>query len=139
MNKVACIYFEGNDSKIALFQKIKDELVLIKGESMDTSLAFADQKTTVVGKPSGGHSIKEIYNYDFASEDATFNKTYMKKLNEFFVSEDLNQIRFIPILAEPAVYFQKVNNENELASLKGSNNGNGKIETTIGFVNYPDA
>ena len=136
MNKVACIYFEGNDSKIALFQKVKNELVLIKGESVDSSLAFADQKTTVVGKPNGGHSIKEIYNYDFASEDATFNRSYLQKLNEFFLGEDLSQIRFIPILAEPAVYFQKVHDDKELASLKISNNG--KIETTIGFVDLFD-
>jgi hypothetical protein len=136
MNKVACIYFEGNDSKIALFQKVNNELVLIKGESVDSSLAFVDQKTTVVGKSSGGHSIKEIYNYDFVSEDAAFSKTYLQKLNEFFLGEDLSQIRFIPILAEPAVYFQKVHDEKELASLKLSNNG--KIGTTIGFVDLFD-
>src|ERR1035437_6744792 len=136
MNKVACIYFEGNDSKIALFQKVHNELVLIKGESMDSSLAFADQKTTVVGKSSGGHSLKEIYNYDFVSDDAAFNKTYLQKLNEFFLGEDLSQVRVIPILAEPAVYFQKVHDEKELASLKISNNG--KIETTIGFVDLFD-
>jgi len=138
MKKVACIYFEGNDSKIALFQKVKNELILIKGESMDTTLAFADQKTTVVGKSNGGNSPKEVYNYDFVTEDSTFNKTYMKKLNEFFIGEDLSQISFIPILSEPAVYFQKVHDEKELASLKVSNNGNGKIENTIGFVNLFD-
>jgi hypothetical protein len=136
MNKVACIYFEGNDSKIALFQKVNNELVLIKGESVDSSLAFADQKTTVVGKSSGGSSLKEIYNYDFVSEDANFSRTYLQKLNEFFLGEDLSQVRFIPILAEPAVYFQKVHDEKELASLKISNNG--KIETTIGFVDLFD-
>src|SRR5664280_102368 len=98
MSKVACIYFEGNDSKIALFQKVNKELVLLKGESVDSSLAFADQKTTVVGKSNGGHSLKEIYNYDFVSEDAAFSRTYLQKLNEFFLGEDLSQIMFIPIL-----------------------------------------
>ncbi|MDR3610457.1 MAG: hypothetical protein P4L27_07845 [Ignavibacteriaceae bacterium] len=138
MSKIACIYFEGNDSKIALFQKVNNELILLKGESMDSSLAFADQKTTVVGKSSGGHSLKEIYNYDFVSEDAAFSRTYLQKLNEFFMGEDLSQIKFIPILSEPAVYFQKVHDDTELASLKGSNNGNGKIDATIGFVNLFD-
>jgi hypothetical protein len=138
MKKVACIYFEGNDSKIALFQKTQNELALIKGESMDTSLAFTEQKTAVVGKPTGGHSLKEIYNYDFVTEDATFNKTYMKKLNEFFLGEDLSQISFIPILSEPAVYFQKIHDDKELASLKGTHNGKGKIDNTIGFVNLFD-
>lgn len=84
MSKVACIYFEGNDSKIALFQKVNKELILLKGESLDTSLAFADQKTVVVGKTGGGQSLKEVYNYDFVNEDAAFNKTYLQKLNEFF-------------------------------------------------------
>jgi hypothetical protein len=137
MNKVACIYFEGSDSKIALFQKVNKELILIKGESLESSLAFAEQKTTVIGKPSGGKSLKEIYNYDFVNDDAAaFNRTYLQKLNEFFMGEDLSQIRFIPILAEPAVYFQKFHDEKELASLKISNNG--KIETTIGFVDLFD-
>jgi hypothetical protein len=136
MNKVACMYFEGNDSKIALFQKVNNELVLLKGESVESSLAFAEQKTTVVGKSSGGHSLKEIYNYDFVSEDAAFNRSYLQKLNEFFLGEDLSQIKFIPILAEPAVYFQKVHNDKELATLKISTNG--KIETAIGFVDLFD-
>ena len=136
MNKLACLYFEGNDSKIALFQKVNNELILIKGESVDSSLAFAEQKSTVVGKASGGHSLKEIYNYDFVSEDAAFNRSYLQKLNEFFLGEDLSQIKFIPILAEPAVYFQKIHDDKELASLKISNNG--RIETTIGFVNLFD-
>jgi hypothetical protein len=137
MSKIACIYFEGNDSKITLFQKVNNQLVLLKGESVDSSLAFADQKTTVVGKPSnGGHSLKEIYNYDFVSEDAAFSRTYLQKLNEFFTGEDLSQIRFIPILAEPAVYFQKIHDDKELASLNVSNNG--KIGTTIGFVDLFD-
>src|ERR1017187_3063840 len=118
MNKVACIYFEGNDSKITLFQNVNNELVLLKGESVDSSLAFADQTTTVVGKSSnGGQSLKEIYNYDFVSEDAAFSRSYLQKLNEFFMGEDLSQIRFIPILAEPAVYFQKVHDAKEIASL----------------------
>ena len=136
MSKIACLYFEGNDSKIALFQKVNNKLILIKGESVDSSLAFADQKTTVVGKSNGGHSLKEIYNYDFVSEDAAFNRSYLQKLNEFFLGEDLSQIRFIPILAEPAVYFQKIHDDKELASLKISNNG--KIGTTIGFVDLYD-
>jgi hypothetical protein len=139
MNKVACIYFEGNDSKIALFQKVNNELVLIKGESLDSSLAFADQKTTVVGKSSGGHALKEMYNYDFVAEDTTsFNKTYLQKFNEFFIGEDLSQDKFIPILSEPAVYFQKIHDEKELAALNTANNNNGKINTTIGFVDLFD-
>ena len=138
MNKIACIYFEGNDSKITLFQKVNNELVLLKGESIDSSLAFADQKTTVVGKSTGGHSLKEIYNYDFVSEDAAFSRTYLQKLNEFFMGEDLSQIRFIPILAEPAVYFQKVHDDKELSALNAANNNNGKINTTIGLVDLFD-
>ena len=138
MSKVACIYFEGNDSKIALFQKVNKELILLKGESLDTSLAFTDQKTVVVGKSGGGQSLKEVYNYDFVNEDAAFNKTYLQKLNEFFLGEDLSQIRFIPILSEPAVYFQKVHDEKELSSLKQSNNGKGTSGLTIGFVDLFD-
>ncbi len=44
MSKIACLYFEGNDSKIAIFEKESDQLKLVKAESIDTSLAFTEQK-----------------------------------------------------------------------------------------------
>ncbi|HSR18794.1 MAG TPA: hypothetical protein VLM39_11950 [Ignavibacteriaceae bacterium] len=135
MNGIVCIYFEGNESKVALFHKEENKLVLLKAESIDTSLAFAEKKTAV-GKSNGNKS-KETYSYDFvAQESAVFNRNYLQKLGEFFMGEDLGKYRFIPILAEPAIYFQKVSGEKEFADLNINNNG--RIETTIDFVTLHD-
>lgn len=135
MNRIACIYFEGNESKAALFGKEGDKLTLIKAESLDTSLAFSENKA-VVGK-SNGNKTNEMYNYNFASnESAAFNRTYLQKLGEFFLGEDLAKYKFIPILTEPAIYFQKVSNEKEFAGINVNNNG--RIETTIDFVTMYD-
>ncbi len=61
---------------------------------------------------------------------------FIQKLNNFFLGEDLTKCKFIPILSEPAIYFQKVNDEKDLASL--NINPKGKIETTIDFVQLYD-
>lgn len=135
MNKIACIYFEGNDCKVALFEKGTSKLKLLKAQSIDTSLAFSEQKSTVETK--SGKKQKESYQYNFVAEEATaYNRTFIQKLNEFFIGEDLNKIKFIPILSEPAIYFQKVNDEKDLASL--NINPSGKIEATIDFVKLYD-
>ena len=135
MNDVVCIFFEGSDSKIALFRKDGSALKLLKAESIDTSLAFTEQKTAAAGK--GADKTKEMYSYDFVSGDSTaFNSTYLQKLNDFFLGVDLKKLKFIPILAEPAVYFQKISSEKDLTSL--NINPKGKVETTIDFVQLYD-
>ena len=98
MNTVACIYFEGNDSKVALFQKEKDKLVLLKAESIDTSLAFSEQKVVTANKSNGGNKQKDSYQYNFVSDETTaFNRTFLQKLNEFFIGIDLTKCKFVPM------------------------------------------
>ena len=135
MSKIACLYFEGNDSKAALFEQENSHLKMLKAESIDTSLAFSEQKAGA-GK-SNGSKQKDSFQYNFISEEsAAFNRTFLTKLNEFFLGEDLSKVKFIPILSEPAIYFQKVNDEKDLASLNITPKG--KIETTIDFVQLYD-
>lgn len=135
MSKIACLYFEGNDSKVALFEYENSSLKMLKAESIDTSLAFSEQKAGV--SKTNGSKQKDSYQYNFVSEESSaFNKTFLAKLNEFFLGEDLSKYKFIPILSEPAIYFQKVNDEKDLASL--NINAKGKIETTIDFVQLYD-
>ena len=134
MSKIACIYFEGNDSKVALFEQQNGQLTLMKAESIDTSLAFSEQKAD---KSNGANKTNDKYQYNFVLEESSaFNRTFLTKLNEFFLGEDLTKCKFIPILSEPAIYFQKVNDEKDLASLNISPKG--KIETTIDFVQLYD-
>lgn len=134
MNKIACIYFEGNDTKVALFQKEKGKkIVLLKADSIDTSLAFSEEQKAA--EKSNGSKTKEVINF-VSEEQSAFSRNFLQKMNEFFFGEDVSKCRFIPILAEPALYFQKINDEKDLAHLNV--NKKGKIETTIGYVKMFD-
>jgi hypothetical protein len=133
MNTIACIFFEGNDSKVALFKKSDGELEFVKGTSIDTSLAFADQK--ISGQKNKSSS--DTSSFEFLSDEvASYNRTYLQKLNEFFFGEDLSKCGFIPILTEPAIYLQKVTDQKDLANLNITQNG--KIETILDFVDLAD-
>jgi len=135
MSSIACIYFEGNDSKIALFSKDNGNLKLIKAESLDTSLAFTEKKSNPVSEASAQKS--ELFGVELLSEELTaFNRSYLQKLNEFFVGEDISNCKFIPILTEPAIYYQKIRDSKDLANLNIAPNG--KIDTTIDFVDLAD-
>ncbi len=54
----------------------------------------------------------------------------------FSLDRKLLNAKFIPILCEPAIYFQKIHDEKELAGL--NINSKGKIENTIGFLSLSD-
>jgi hypothetical protein len=136
MDKIACIYFEGNDSKIALFECEGGKLTLLKAESIDTSLAFAEQNIAPVGK-SNGSKQQETYHYDVVAEEtSTFNKTLLQKFNEVLRGQDLGKCRFIPILTEPALHFERVNDQKDLSF--SHVNGNGRITTVVDFIDLSD-
>ena len=135
MNTIACIYFEGNDSKVALFKKDNGEIKFVKGTSIDTSLAFAEQKLRTQENKS--KKLDSATDFEVLTDELTsYNRTYLQKLNEFFSGEDLSKCGFIPILTEPAIYFQKVNDQKDLANLNITQNG--KIETVIDFIDLAD-
>ncbi len=136
MEKLACLYFEGNDSKIALFETEGGNVKLVKADSIDTSLAFGEQN---IAAPTsrGASGQHEIYTYDVvADETSTLTKTLLQKLHDFFLGEDLAKCRFIPVLTEPAVYFQKVSDKKDFALPHG--NGSGKIRPVVDFVDLYD-
>lgn len=136
MNRLACVYFEGNDSKIALFDCEGGKLTLLKAESLDTSLAFAEQDFAAVGT-SGSGGQQATYTYNVVSDDtSTLNNTLLQKLAEFFRGEDLGKLRVLPILTEPAIYFQKVNEKKDFSLTQA--NSNGKIATVVDFVDACD-
>ena len=110
---------------------------MLKAVSIDTSLAFVSNQAVAADKKNGSNKQKESYSYDYVNDESSkFNQTFLQKLNEFFINEDLNKCSFIPILCEPAVYFQKVNNEKDLANL--NINAKGKIQNIVDFVTLSD-
>jgi len=137
MERIACLYLEGNDSKVALFNYEGGILTLLRAESIDTSLAFAEQEGAAVGKV-GGNSLQEPYNYTvLAEETSTLNRTLLPKLNDFFRGVDFTKCRFIPILTEPGIYFQKVSDKKDFALAHSK--GNGKFTPIVDFVDLYDS
>ena len=67
MTKLACLYFEGNDSKIALFSKSKNNFKLLKAKSIESSQAFALKKSSSNLESGSGN---ELLYYDTLSEEA---------------------------------------------------------------------
>lgn len=135
MKKLACLYFEGNDSKIVLFSKEKNNFKLLKAKSIESSQAFSIKKSS-----STSGSGDDLLYYDTLSEEAlAYNNSYLQKLNGFFAGENLKDYEFIPILTEPGVYFQKIQSEKDLASLSVSSKGKGKDKNkTLSFIEMSD-
>ncbi len=126
MEKTAVIYFEGNDSKVTLFSKDKDKnLHLIKAESISASMAFSEKQQPATAYVDENSQI-EMLNFETVSDSSAFNNSYIQSLNKFFDGEELKKIKFIPVLAEPAVHFQKVDDEKDLSNYNIGSNGKGK-------------
>ena len=137
MKKLACLYFEGNDSKIVLFSRDKNNFKLLNAKSIESSQAFSNKKA---GLNSNTGSEDNLFYYDTLSEEAqAYNNSYLQKLNGFLSSENLKEYEFIPILTEPGVYFQRINNEKVLASLSVPTKGKNKDKNkTLSFVKMSD-
>ena len=78
MNYISCIYFEGNETKVTLFSKENGQLKLLRAESLDSSLAFAEKPMVGASKSNGGKQ-NEMIKYDFVADDSTtFNQNFLQ-------------------------------------------------------------
>lgn len=118
MEKLALIFFEGNDSKITLFEKDNGKLKLVKAESVSASMAFAEKTAQTAITDNMGQV--EMINYESINEEAAFNNSFVQSLHKILSSEDLKNIKFIPILSEPGIYFHKIEEEQDIVNLKAT-------------------
>lgn len=133
MKKLACIYFEGSDSKLVTFSKEKDTYKLLKASSIESSQAFTLKKPS----PSAGPNSELMYYDQISEEMLAYNNSYLQKIRDFFEGENLSDYEFIPILTEPGLHFQKIKSENDLSSFNLSSKDKKKSET-LGFINLAD-
>ncbi|MGE5679676.1 MAG: hypothetical protein ACM34K_02235 [Bacillota bacterium] len=131
MENIAIIYFEGNDSKVTVFEMDKDSLKLIKAESISSSQAFTEKPVQpgilVV------NSQLEMVNYEAISDESAVNNSYVQSLSRCFEGIDMKTLKVIPVLTEPAVYFRHLQDEKDLSTLKVP--GNGKVKAQpVGLV-----
>lgn len=131
MTKIACIYFEENDSKIIVFRREQNKLIVEKYASLDIPVNVSEKKVpqTVNNNGSNGQ--------DYFYEDSTgASNTYIHRLKEFLSGEDMSKYVFIPVLAEPAVYFQKNNNKESISQLNVASDG--KLSNSVDSVKVYD-
>ena len=86
MKKLACIYFEGSDSKIVTFSKEKGTYKLLKARSIESSQAFTLKKPS----PSAGPNSELMYYDQISEEMLAYNNSYLQKVRDFFAGENLS-------------------------------------------------
>ena len=133
MKKLACIYFEGSDSKIVTFSKEKGTFKLLKAKSIESSQAFTLKKPA----PSAGPNSELMYFDQISEEMLAYNNSYLQKIRDFFAGENLSDYEFIPILTEPGLHFQKIKSDNDLSLLNLSPKNKAKNKT-LDFINLAD-
>ena len=112
MKNIACIYFEGDDSKIALFTKKKNKITMIKAESLESTLTLSENSAMALDASNGSGQNGDYYNYDYSAEDSSgFDQTFIQSLNKIFWEDDISKYEFIPILSEPSVYYRTITTE----------------------------
>jgi hypothetical protein len=133
MKKLACIFFEGSDSKLVTFSKEKNGYKLLKASSIESSQAFTLKKSS----PSAGPNTELMYFDQISEEMLAYNNSYLQKIRDFFAGEDLNDYEFIPILTEPGLHFQKIKSDKDLSSLSLSPKDKSKNKT-LDFISLSD-
>ncbi len=137
MKKIACLYFEGNDTKIVLFEQNDASVKLIKAASIESSQAFITKQNSQQNTNSGADD--NILYYDTLSEEVqTYNNSYINKLNTFLKNENLKEYSFIPILTEPGLRFQKIESDKDFASLNDPNKKKKDRNKTLNFIELFD-
>lgn len=105
MQKLVCIYFEGNDSKIALFSGNEGSLSMIKAASFRCSPVYADIQVPVTQET--GKAQAEMLRLEQINEEVPEN-SLAGQLSGFLKEEDLKKTKFVVILTEPALHYQKM-------------------------------
>ena len=137
MKKVACLYFEGNDSKLSIFEVDNKEIKLTKAVSIESSQAFVSRQNLAGNKDSNANN--DVIYYDTLEEDVQAqNNAYIQKLNKFLKDEKLKDLEFIPILTEPGLSFQKIESKKDLEILTKSGKKKKKDRITSGVIELAD-
>ncbi len=125
MKFLVTIYFEGSDSKIAVFEYDKNYIKLTKAASYQiTREEFQiqiDESVKIDGDISfQGHGGAEE-EFISATHQTTFDDVYVRSLNSVLIGIDFKKTEFIPVLTEPNITFQ-FNEETQEAGKKKKKN-----------------
>lgn len=115
MEQFVCIYCEGNDSKFAVFERDKGKLRLIKTASIDLFKPSSGAQSEMPVFDAGeGELTLESLAGDMLSQNMNDSVGGGGQLIEGVVNAELagiklHQCKFVPILTEPALFYQTSN------------------------------
>ncbi len=102
MKQLICIYCEGSDTKLAVINKEKDSIKVIKTASADVlqpALQLEDgiSDLNIEGEDLTLHNLKH--------ENETLNTSSQNILSDELIGINLNKSYFVPALTEPSIYY----------------------------------
>ena len=102
MKQLICIYCEGSDTKLAVINKEKDSIKVIKTASADVlqpvlQLEDGISDLNIEGEDLTLHNLKH--------ENETLNTSSQNILSDELIGINLNKSYFIPALTEPSIYY----------------------------------
>lgn len=138
MKNLVTIYFEGSDSKIAVFEYDKNYIKLIKAGSYQiTREDFQmqiDESVKLDGDMSfqGGPTVEE--EIIAAPHQTSFDEVYVRSVNSVLIGMDFRKTEFIPVLTEPNITFQ-FNDDSQDAGKKKKKKKSQYLKNTFQFAN----
>lgn len=116
MKQILCLYCEGTDTKIAVFTKEENSIKVIKAFSLDT-MSSGSLET---GMQSNPQSFLEsdagvmLDGIEGAAISAPTSSSLVEvMMNSELIGLKLNKLEFIPVLTEPAIYYQIISRKTQ--------------------------
>ena len=102
MKQLICIYCEGSDTKIAVINKEKDKIQVLKTASADVLQPALQLEEGVSDLDIEG---EDLTLHNLKHDNETLNTSSQNILSEELAGIDLRQSYFIPALTEPSIFY----------------------------------
>ncbi|OGU73252.1 MAG: hypothetical protein A2V93_03020 [Ignavibacteria bacterium RBG_16_34_14] len=119
MKPLICIYFEGNDTKVAVVSKVNGKLMVLKTAAVDFVQPTIDLEEGISNLSIEGTDLdlEKIQSQD-TSLDSKMAASTVTTLANNLAGINLKKSLFIPALTEPALHYHIYEGSKQLASAK---------------------
>jgi len=117
MKQILCLYCEGTDTKVAVFTKENNSIKISKAFSLDTintanTQQGMDASPQSLLEPDAGLMIDGIEGAALSAPSSS-GSLVEALMNSELTGIKLNKIEFIPVLTEPAIYYQVISRKTQ--------------------------
>ncbi len=121
MKTIACIYCEGNDTKLAVVSHDKNgsRLKIINTASVDVVSNKTDlQPTSGFNLEGDGLQLEGVESKETALPDSDIDAPSISAIGAALKGVNINKLEFIPALTEPAIYYHTYDGRKDLKGNK---------------------